>query len=102
MEALLTRGDRRLTDIQLIELWETYLLQLDSEEDGPPILPAGVVADAEQDRRATTQAGGEAHAEDDQQSLSGTTVRDSEDVPRSSEDTAHDEPSDAAAHEDDS
>lgn len=30
---------------QLIELWETYLLQLDSEEDGPPLVPVGVRAD---------------------------------------------------------
>ncbi|KAI9685939.1 MAG: Vacuolar protein sorting-associated protein 5 [Bogoriella megaspora] len=34
---------------QLIELWETYLLQLDAEEDGAPFfspkLPAGVTAD---------------------------------------------------------
>lgn len=34
-----------LTSMQLIELWETYLLQLDSDEDGPPLMPAGVVAD---------------------------------------------------------
>ncbi|KAM3418939.1 hypothetical protein BST61_g4897 [Cercospora zeina] len=25
---------------ELIELWETYLLQLDSDEDGPPLIPA--------------------------------------------------------------
>ena len=30
---------------QLIELWETFLYQLDSDEDGPPFLPAGVRAD---------------------------------------------------------
>lgn len=29
----------------MIELWETYLLQLDSEEDGPPLVPIGVRAD---------------------------------------------------------
>ena len=32
---------------ELIELWETYLYQLDTDEDGPPVLPAGVKADAE-------------------------------------------------------
>ena len=35
--------------LQLIELWETYLMQLDAEDDGAPIfnpkLPAGVAAD---------------------------------------------------------
>jgi hypothetical protein len=31
----------------LIELWETYLLQLDSDEDGPPLMPAGVHVDSE-------------------------------------------------------
>jgi len=30
---------------ELIELWETYLLQLDSDEDGPPLMPAGVYAE---------------------------------------------------------
>jgi len=37
-----------LTNCQLIELWETYLMQLDAEEDGAPFghpaPPAGVVA----------------------------------------------------------
>ena len=31
---------------QLIELWETYLLQLDSDEDGPPLMPVGVQVDS--------------------------------------------------------
>ncbi|KAK5109660.1 hypothetical protein LTR62_006782 [Meristemomyces frigidus] len=30
---------------ELIELWETYLYQLDTDEDGPPVMPAGVRAD---------------------------------------------------------
>lgn len=64
--------------LQLIELWETYLLQLDSDEDGPPLMPAGVVADPDpksdaQLRReaATTQL--HEDAEDNEQSLSGST-----------------------------
>ncbi|KAK6435168.1 Vacuolar protein sorting-associated protein vps5, partial [Oleoguttula sp. CCFEE 5521] len=66
----------------LIELWETYLLQLDSDEDGPPLMPAGVHADAvtaaaakagEQDGEdAEGAANGEEHEREG--SLSGTTV----------------------------
>ena len=29
--------------MQLIELWETYLLQLDSDEDGPPLMPVDCI-----------------------------------------------------------
>lgn len=73
--------------IQLIELWETYLLQLDSDEDGPPLMPAGVQAEADQksqSRKAPLEAEGApeaAGAEDDAErapSLSGTTNVDAE------------------------
>ena len=30
--------------MQLIEIWETYLMQLDAEEDGTPFVPAGIQA----------------------------------------------------------
>lgn len=56
---------RSFTDslpFQLIELWETYLLQLDSDEDGPPFLPAGVPA-AESARAAPQAQQDEAAAE---------------------------------------
>jgi sorting nexin-1/2 len=33
---------------QLIELWETFLFQLDSDEDGPPFLPSGLQAEQNQ------------------------------------------------------
>lgn len=36
------------TSEQLIELWETFLFQLDSDEDGPPFLPSGIQADQSQ------------------------------------------------------
>ena len=94
---------------ELIELWETYLLQLDSEEDGPPLMPAGVQAAEEQKsearlRREAAKAQLDAEAaedsqilgsdagagEDAQPRLSGTTVRDDE-TERVSEDTLHDE-----------
>lgn len=75
-------------------------MQLDSEEDGPPLMPAGVVADSEpksdaQLRREAAKAQLEAeagHDDDDQEpSLSGTTVRESEEVPRNSSEAAFDD-----------
>lgn len=44
---------------QLIEIWETYLLQLDAEEDGVPFghpgLPAGVVAAPSTAQQSTSE-----------------------------------------------
>lgn len=73
---------------QLIELWETYLLQMDSDEDGPPLMPAGVVADTDpksdaQIRREVAKAQLEAeegHDDDHEPRMSGTTARESEDL----------------------
>ncbi|KJX98904.1 vacuolar protein sorting-associated protein vps5 [Zymoseptoria brevis] len=73
---------------ELIELWETYLLQLDSDEDGPPLMPAGVVADpqpksdAQLRREAATAQLDAEHAENgshdgEEPRLSGTTVHES-------------------------
>ncbi|KAK5689173.1 Vacuolar protein sorting-associated protein vps5 [Elasticomyces elasticus] len=82
---------------ELIELWETYLYQLDADEDGPPtVMPAGVRAEPEQksdgqirrenakaqldaENAAESGAGGE-HEGEDEGSLGGTTVRDSEEI----------------------
>ncbi|KAK5678459.1 Vacuolar protein sorting-associated protein vps5 [Elasticomyces elasticus] len=82
---------------ELIELWETYLYQLDADEDGPPTaMPAGVRAEPEQksdgqirrenakaqldaENAAESGAGGE-HEGEDEGSLGGTTVRDSEEI----------------------
>lgn len=61
--------------LQLIELWETYLLQLDSDEDGPPLMPAGVVADPDPKSEAQLRreaATAQLNAEhDDEQPLPG-------------------------------
>ncbi|TKA79684.1 hypothetical protein B0A55_04076 [Friedmanniomyces simplex] len=93
---------------ELIELWETYLYQLDADEDGPPsVMPAGVRAaqlpeegksDAQMRREAAKSqleaenaaeegAAGAGHGDerdgegdDETGSLSGTTVMDSEDI----------------------
>lgn len=54
--------------LQLIELWETFLFQLDSDEDGPPFLPAGVHAD-QPSSKTPSQQGDTATSED------GTEVR---------------------------
>ncbi|OQO12561.1 hypothetical protein B0A48_02023 [Cryoendolithus antarcticus] len=67
---------------ELIELWETYLLQLDSDEDGPPLMPAGVHADAvtaaaaKAGEQGGEDAEGAANGEEHERegSLSGTTV----------------------------
>jgi sorting nexin-1/2 len=56
------------TRLQLIELWETFLFQLDSDEDGPPFLPAGVHAD-QPSSKTPSQQGDTATSED------GTEVR---------------------------
>ncbi|KAK4972640.1 Vacuolar protein sorting-associated protein vps5 [Elasticomyces elasticus] len=82
---------------ELIELWETYLYQLDADEDGPPtVMPAGVRAEPEQksdgqvrreaakaqldaENAAESGTGGE-HEGEDEGSLGGTTVRDSEEI----------------------
>lgn len=91
--------------MQLIELWETYLYQLDTDEDGPPVMPAGVRADtdAKADARPQAEAGSTADAGGEsaerEPSLPGTTARDSEEVPRDSEDTAHEDAHDAAETE---
>ena len=66
---------------QLIELWETYLWQLDADEDGPPLMPAGVHAEAEgksdaQMRREAAKAQLEAENAAETASLSGTTAKD--------------------------
>ena len=86
--------------MQLIELWETYLYQLDTDEDGPPVMPAGVRADDVKRPAGASAEGDEQHVGDDETEprLSGTTVRDSEEVPRDSEDTAHNEAHAAAMH----
>ena len=86
-------------------MWETYLLQLDSDEDVPPLMPAGVQAEADQKSEAQLRrenakaqldaenaAEGERDADDEEgsASLAGTTaidpeesVRDSDEIVRS-------------------
>ncbi|KAF2214557.1 hypothetical protein CERZMDRAFT_57066 [Cercospora zeae-maydis SCOH1-5] len=81
---------------ELIELWETYLLQLDSDEDGPPLIPAGVKADS--DPKSEAQRRGEASRDeldaenadsgDDKRPISGTTARDSDELHRANEEIA--------------
>lgn len=81
----------------MIELWETYLLQLDSDEDGPPLMPAGVRAEASeaaskseaQGRREEASAAEQHRDEEGAPSLSGTTAIEGEESARASEDTAH-------------
>ncbi|KXL41435.1 hypothetical protein M433DRAFT_388281 [Acidomyces richmondensis BFW] len=78
---------------ELIELWETYLYQLDADEDGPPMLPAGVRADPEpkpeaQLQRETGKAQLEREAAAERSSvglMSGTTTMRDEDGQRESE-----------------
>ena len=89
---------------QLIELWETYLLQLDSDEDGPPFMPAGIQASEPQKsdaqlRREAAKAqlddenAAEAAGEEGAPSFSGTTaIEEGEGAPRESEDTVHEDP----------
>ncbi|KAF2716434.1 vacuolar protein sorting-associated protein Vps5 [Polychaeton citri CBS 116435] len=43
---------------ELIELWETYLLQLDSDEDGPPLMPAGIRAENDGQTSTTSTTAG--------------------------------------------
>lgn len=84
-----------LTIAELIELWETYLLQLDSDEDGPPLMPVGVAAAAgvgsetgkSNEAERTNDGTGEQH-ENEETRLSGTTARDSEDALQQSQGTA--------------
>jgi sorting nexin-1/2 len=59
-----TRYRNHLSNIhmQLIELWETFLFQLDSDEDGPPFLPSGLQAEQNQ-AHAQAQAQSQAHTE---------------------------------------
>ncbi|KAK0291612.1 Vacuolar protein sorting-associated protein vps5 [Friedmanniomyces endolithicus] len=105
---------------ELIELWETYLYQLDADEDGPPsVMPVGVRAaqtpedggkSNAQTRREAAKAqleaesaaegaeggrvGGEHEGDDETGSLSGATVMNSEDIissGRVSGETAHEE-----------
>lgn len=79
--------------VQLIELWETYLLQLDSDEDGPPLMPAGVVADpdpksdAQLRREAATAQLKAENAEEDENPLAQETGGFGQD----SEDGAHED-----------
>ncbi|WPG98081.1 vacuolar protein sorting-associated protein vps5 [Acrodontium crateriforme] len=51
---------------ELIELWETYLLQLDSDEDGPPLMPAGIQASP--DHKSGHPQGGDVKAVHDDES----------------------------------
>ena len=86
---------------QLIELWETYLLQLDSDEDGPPLMPAGIYAEQpakseaqirREEAKALLEAENAARGEDEgAPSLSGTTAIEGEGSVRASEDIARDE-----------
>jgi sorting nexin-1/2 len=89
---------------QLIELWETYLLQLDSDEDGPPLMPAGIYAEqpAKSDAQIRREeakaqldtensAAAQRRDEEGAPSLSGTTAIEGEGSVRASEDTAHNE-----------
>lgn len=81
----------------MIELWETYLYQLDADEDGPPVLPAGVRADPEPKTEtqlgidaATARPEVDAAAEERNVSrMSGTTAIGDEDGPRESEEARH-------------
>ncbi|KAK5126642.1 hypothetical protein LTR85_009576 [Meristemomyces frigidus] len=77
---------------ELIELWETYLYQLDTDEDGPPVMPAGIRAEPAESKTTPATHEAESAAEgagkERERRLSGTTVGDSEDVPRDSEETA--------------
>ncbi|EME48748.1 hypothetical protein DOTSEDRAFT_40035 [Dothistroma septosporum NZE10] len=75
---------------ELIELWETYLLQLDSDEDGPPLMPAGVIADDAAAKSHEQQRGNASedtarddnhdHDADEVTSIPGTTARESEEA----------------------
>ena len=58
---------------QLIELWETFLFQLDSDEDGPPFLPSALQAEQNQAAQAQAQAQSQA-----QQSETSTSADDTE------------------------
>jgi sorting nexin-1/2 len=80
--------------LKLIELWETYLYQLDTDEDGPPVMPAGVRADPDPSVKQAAAAEApetEAREQEVEGSLSGTTARESEELGRASEETAHEE-----------
>jgi len=57
------------THYQLIELWETFLFQLDSDEDGPPFLPSGLQAEQNQ---------AQAQAQHSQQSEASASADDTE------------------------
>ena len=81
--------------MQLIELWETYLLQLDSDEDGPPLMPAGLQAESQPTQPRQGEEGGakaqpdaEGRASEDTPSLSGTTAIEGEASVRASEEAA--------------
>ncbi|KAF2769930.1 vacuolar protein sorting-associated protein Vps5 [Teratosphaeria nubilosa] len=69
---------------ELIELWETYLCQIDADEDGPPVLPAGIKADPDPKSEAALRR--EANRErleaenEAEGSLEGSTVRGSDDI----------------------
>lgn len=78
--------------LQLIELWETYLLQLDSDEDGPPLMPAGVHAEPIQKsdaqlRREAAKAQLDADAAAETPAVERTAAFEHESTPRESEDS---------------
>jgi sorting nexin-1/2 len=60
--------------IQLIELWETFLFQLDSDEDGPPFLPSGLQAEQNQ-AQAQAQAQAQSQRSETSASADDTEVR---------------------------
>lgn len=90
--------------LQLIELWETYLYQLDTDEDGPPPVAVGVQApqneegksDAQMRQEALESEGALEGADATQARLSGTTARESEEVGSRSNAEEEDSPRDEA------
>lgn len=81
--------------MQLIELWETYLFQLDTDEDGPPAMPAGIRADPDLKAAENPAEGG---SEEGAPDLSGTAAETSGDVPRDTEHTVYEEANSANVH----
>ncbi|KAI6891206.1 hypothetical protein KC318_g13928 [Hortaea werneckii] len=97
----------RFSSQQLIELWETYLYQLDTDEDGPPpVAVAGVQAPPNQEggksdaqlRQEALESEGALEGADASQAarLSGTTARESEEVGSRSNAEEEDSPRDDA------
>jgi sorting nexin-1/2 len=77
-----TRYRNHLSNIhmQLIELWETFLFQLDSDEDGPPFLPSGLQAEQNQ---AHAQAQAQSQAQQSETSNSADDTEARKDAPAS-------------------